>query len=70
MPRLRKVEVDVKQEDWHYCHTCQVARGGRLDESACITVMEGKCSLCKKVATLIPTRDYDWPKQGRKAWFD
>lgn len=62
----------TKQESWHYCHSCQIKRGAKMPEGGqmAITVMTGKCSGCKKKDTLIPNADYDWPKQGRKAWFD
>lgn len=58
--------------DWHYCHKCQMARGAKLPKGGqgAITVTSGECGLCGKQATLVPNNDYDWPKKGRKAWFD
>lgn len=60
-----------EQEDWHYCHSCQIARGGTMpDPGKAITVMGGTCSRCGEKSTLIPNNDYDWPKKGKRAWFD
>ncbi len=61
-----------KEQDWHYCHACQMKRGGETPKNqGPITVSKGKCSMCKKdKQTLIPNMDYNWPKKGQKAWFD
>jgi len=60
-----------KVEDWHYCHECQVKRGGVFPKNQMgITVMEGVCSGCGEKKTLIPNNDYHWPKQGKRAWVD
>lgn len=60
-------------ESWHYCHDCQIERGGRVPKFGHmgITVTKGECRLCnKKDVTLIPNGDYDWPKEGIKAVWD
>lgn len=62
----------LKPEDWHYCHACQLKRGGVPPKRGMngITVMGGKCSGCGLYSTLIPSSDYDWPKKGKKAAWD
>lgn len=51
------------RQDWHYCHTCQLQRGGKVPkENYANTVMSGKCSRCKQPdVTLCPNADYFWP---------
>lgn len=61
------------EESWHYCHECQIERGGKVPKNGHqgITVMFGKCLKCGLDGMcLIPNADYDWPKSGKKAWFD
>ena len=70
--RKSKKKLAIKEDDWHYCADCQYARGGVLPKGfiAC-TVTTGTCSRCGRTEmTLWPNNDFDWPQQGRKAWFD
>lgn len=59
-------------KSWHTCSLCAYAVGGRMPPNSCgITMTIGTCPDCgKKGTTLIPLRDFDWPKTGEKAWFD
>lgn len=65
-----KREAVQKGDDWHYCHKCQTERGGIFEKGKCVTVTKGTCSRCGKTRTLVPNIDYDWPEEGKKAWFD
>lgn len=55
------------------CHDCQIAAGARVPAGGHrgITVSLGTCASCLKLdATLVPSSDYHWPKEGRRAVFD
>lgn len=55
-----------------WCHECQIKRGARVPNGGQmgITVSVGVCNACGEKTTIVPTCDYDWPKQGVKAIFD
>ncbi len=57
------------KQDWHYCHECQVKRGGKAPDHGArgVTMMGGICSMCKQKKTLIPNDDYNWPHK-KAAW--
>lgn len=50
-----------QQEYWHLCEECGDKQYPQVDKSKWtgITVMAGKCPVCKKQATLIPVADWD-----------
>lgn len=55
------------------CHECQIKAGAVVPRGGHrgITVQLGTCGGCLKAdATLVPSCDYHWPKEGRKAVFD
>lgn len=55
------------------CHECQIKAGAVVPKGdhRGITVQMGTCGACLKAdATLVPSCDYNWPKEGRKAIFD
>lgn len=59
------------KEDWHYCHKCQIKRGGKVPKGGHkgITVTVGKCSMCgDKGVMLIPNADYVW--KGKQYLWD
>lgn len=55
-----------------YCHECQLDRGARVPGDGIVgTVSVGTCSKCLKTSIgLVPSSDYDWPKEGKKAIWD
>lgn len=55
-----------------FCHDCQVKRGGVVPAHGHrgITIALDICSQCLKNEGCVPTCDYDWPKEGRKAIWD
>lgn len=62
-----------KREDtYESCYECAIALGAKVPPGDLrgITVHGGECPYCKKPKTLIPHCDFDWPKEGKKAWFD
>lgn len=55
------------------CHECQLAAGAEVPKGDLrgVTMTQGVCSGCLKVdASLVPSCDYNWPKEGRRAIFD
>lgn len=55
------------------CHKCQLALGAVVPKGGHrgITVSLGTCGVCLSPdSTLVPSCDYHWPKEGRKAVFD
>lgn len=60
--KLPKRKHTGQKEDWHYCHPCQIKRGGKVPKGGHtgITVTSGKCSMCGNGAMLIPNADYIW----------
>lgn len=54
-----------------FCHECQLAMGGKVpDSSSAVTVYAGQCDRCGKMSTIVPSSDYDWPKQGKRHVWD
>ena len=45
-------------EHYSYCHECQTQSGYTMPKNSSVTVTEGICPSCTKLATLIPNRDY------------
>lgn len=55
------------------CNECQLKAGAEMPKGALmgVTCTMGVCSGCLKVgASLVPSSDYNWPKEGRRAIFD
>lgn len=56
-----------------FCHDCQLERGGVVPKHGHmgITISMGTCSRCLAIDTgLVPSSDYDWPAEGKKAIWD
>lgn len=55
-----------------WCDACQKKRGGKVPKHGHmgITVSFGTCNDCDEQTTIVPSCDYDWPKQGIKAIWD
>lgn len=69
--QCRRLFTKKKYGAWHYCHPCQIKRGGVMPKGvSSITATHGQCSMCGKMQSLIPNDDYDWPKKGKKAVWD
>jgi hypothetical protein len=62
----------MKKKHYESCHDCAIKLGAKMPKEGQmgITVWEGICPYCQTKDTLIPHRDYDWPKENVKAWFD
>lgn len=65
---LKRRSIQKNEQDWHYCHDCQLKRGGKVPKNqGAITVCGGICSMCSEEKTLVPNEDYIW-KGGFYAW--
>lgn len=63
-----KREFKPNKNDWHYCHECQIKRGGKVPKNqGGITMTSGICSLCGLKKTLVPNDDYVW-KDKNAVW--
>lgn len=72
---FREITMSEEKDDWHYCHECQIERGGEVpkyweDGKMIVTMTKGKCSKCGEENFLVPNVDYDWPEKGEKAIWD
>lgn len=58
---------------YDYCHACQLKRGAEEPRGGlgCVTVTSGICAGCLGLnVSLIPSCDFNWPKEGISAIWD